>query len=121
MKANIFAFESPIPKIYNVLLPPRDEMDDVLAILFRGPCKPTPEDLQRTPFLVRRNYVAKALEWLKLNHSNYADIEISSKNLNEYDENSPPVSIEYCESNTNKVTEGTSVFDKEVERWYRRG
>ena len=37
------------------------------------------------------------------------------KNLNEYDENSPPVSIEYSESNTNKVTEGTSVFDKEVE------
>ena len=93
----------------------------VLAILFTVPCKPTPEDLQRTPFLYHRNYVAKALEWLKLNHSNYADIEISSKNLNEYDENSAPVSIEYCESNTNKVTEGTSVFDKEVERWYRRG
>ena len=87
----------------------------VLAILFTVPCKPTPEDLQRTPFLVCRNYVAKALEWLKLNHSDYADIEISSKNLNEYDENSPPVSIEYSESNTNKVTEGTSVFDKEVE------
>jgi len=115
MKANIIAFESPIPKIYNILPPPREDMDDVLAILFTGPCKPTPEDLNRTPFLVRRNYVAKALEWLKLNHSDYADIEISSKNLSEYDENSPPVSIEYRESNINKFAEGTSVFDKEVE------
>jgi Helitron helicase-like domain at N-terminus/PIF1-like helicase len=115
MKANIIAFESPIPKIYNILPPPRDDMDDVLAILFTGPCKPTPEDLKRTPFLVSRNHVAKALEWLKLNHSDYADIEISDKNLGQYDENSPPVSIEYRESNTNKVAEGTSVFDKEIE------
>ena len=112
MKANIIAFESPIPKIYNVLPPPRDDMDDVLAILFTGPCKPTSEDLKRTPFLVRRNHVAKALEWLKLNHCDYADIEISSKNLDQYDENSSPVSIEYRESNANKVVEGTSVFDK---------
>ena len=52
MKANIIAFESPIPKIYNILPPPRDEMNDVLAILFTGPCKPTSEDLKRTPFLV---------------------------------------------------------------------
>ena len=87
-------------------------MDDVLAILFTGPCKPTSEDLKRTPFLVRRNHVAKALEWLKLNHCDYADIEISSKNLDQYDENSSPVSIEYRESNANKVVEGTSVFDK---------
>jgi uncharacterized Fe-S cluster protein YjdI len=115
MKANIIAFESPIPKIYNILPPPRDDMNDVLAILFTKPCKPTPEDLKRTPFLVRRNCVAKALEWLKLNHSDYADIEISSKNVSEYDENSPPVSIEYRESNTNKVAEGTSVFDKDIE------
>ena len=115
MKANIIAFESPIPKIYKVLPPPQDDMDDVLAILFTGPCKPTPDDLKRTPFLVRRNHVAKALEWLKLNHSDYADIEISFENLDQYDENSPPVSIEYRESNTNKVSEGTSVFDKEIE------
>ena len=90
-------------------------MNDVLAILFTGPCKPTLEDLKRTPFLVQRNHVAKALEWLKLNHCDYADIEISSENLDQYDEKSCPVSIEYRESNTNKVDEGTSVFDKEIE------
>ena len=121
MKANIIAFESPIPKIYNVLPPPRDDMNDVLAILFTGPCTPTSEDLKRTPYLVRRNHVANALEWLKLNHCDYADIEISSKNLHEYDKNSSPVSIEYRESNTNKVAEGTSVFDREIEDGTEKG
>ena len=50
MKANIIAFESPIPKFYNILPPPRDDMNDVLAILFTGPCKPTPEDLKEHHF-----------------------------------------------------------------------
>ena len=98
MKANIIAFESPVLKIYNILPPPHEEMDDVLAILFTGPCKPTQEDLNQTPFLVHRNYVAKALNWLKLNHIDYADIEISIDSLNEYSENFPPVSIEYREA-----------------------
>ena len=53
MMANIIAFESPTQKIYTVLPPPRDDIDDVLAILFTGPSKPTPEDFAQTPFLVR--------------------------------------------------------------------
>jgi len=69
MKANIIAFESPIPKVYKTLPPPREDLDDVLAIVFTGPTKPTLDDFNRTPFLVRRNHVAKALEWLKLNHA----------------------------------------------------
>ena len=115
MKANIIAFESPVPKIYSILPPPRDDLDDVLAILFTGPKKPTPEDFARTPFLVRRNAVIRALEWLKLNHADYADIEISHKNMKTYEENAPPVSVEYRESTSNKVPEGTSVFDQEEE------
>ena len=111
MKANIVAFESPTPKVYDMLPPPREDMDDVLAILFTGPCKPTPEDFKRTPLLIRRNHVIRALEWLKLNHSDYADIEISRRNMEEYSEDSPPVSIEYRAAETNKVPEGTSVFD----------
>jgi len=39
--------------------------------------------------------VAKALEWLKLNHRDYADLEISHKNLESYPEDSPPVVIHY--------------------------
>ena len=79
MKVNVVAFESPVPKIYAMLPPPHEDIEDVLAILFTGPSKPTPEDFARTPFLVRRNAVMNALEWLKLNHADYTDIEISKE------------------------------------------
>ena len=115
MKANVVAFESPVPKIYGVLPPPREDIEEVLAILFTGPSKPTPEDFARTPFLVRRNAVINALEWLKLNHADYADMEISNENMAQYEETMPPVSIEYRPAETNKVPEGTSVFDCEEE------
>ena len=115
MKANVVAFELPIPKIYSVLPPPREDLDEVLAILFTGPSNPTSEDFSRTPFLVRRDAVITALEWLKLNHADYAKIEISRKHMDQYNEDMPPVSIEYRESVTNKVPKGTSVFDQEEE------
>ncbi|KAF8218893.1 hypothetical protein L208DRAFT_1345950 [Tricholoma matsutake] len=89
-------------------------MDDVLAILFTGPLKPTREDLEHIPVLVRRNQVAKALEWLKLNHVDYSDLNISYENLNSYPEHMLPVSVEYCPADSNKVPEGTSAFDNEV-------
>jgi len=53
MKANVVAFESPIPQIYGILPPPQDDLDDVLAIMFTGPSKPSQNDIGRTPFLVR--------------------------------------------------------------------
>jgi len=115
MKANVVAFESPIPKIYEILPPPREDLDDVLAILFTGPCKPSEADLTRIPFLVRRNRVMRALQWLKANHCDYANIEISTQNLESYSETEPPVSIQYQQSNTNKSPEGTSVFDNDIE------
>jgi hypothetical protein len=58
MKANAIAFETPIPKVYNKLPPPRDEMDDVLAIFFTGPCKPTLKDYNQSLVLVQQNHVA---------------------------------------------------------------
>ena len=63
------------------------------------------EDFQCTPFLVRRVYVLRALEWLKLNHADYSDLVISMKNLAEYPEDSPPVTVEYKISSTNKTAE----------------
>ena len=115
MTSHIVAFKAPIPKLYNVLPPPIEDLDEVLAILFTGPSKPTPEDFTRTPLLVRRNAVANALEWLKLNHSDYSDIEISYDNLAQYSEHDPPVSVEYRKSLENKYPENTSVFDDENE------
>jgi hypothetical protein len=58
MTSHIVAFQAPTPKLYQTLPPPIDELDDILAILFTGPAKPTQKDFERTPLLVRRNAVA---------------------------------------------------------------
>ena len=95
MISNAVTFEHPMQNIYTILPPPIEEMDEVLAFIFTGPCQPTEDDFCRTPLLVRRNKVAKALEWLKFNHRDYADLEISYKNLESYPEDSPPVVVNY--------------------------
>ena len=78
------------------MLPPKKEdLDSVLAFIFVGPTNPVPKDLKRTPLLVRKNKVLDALEWLKLNHLDYKDMTISKDNLDEYNENEPPVEIDY--------------------------
>jgi hypothetical protein len=75
MRANAISFSNPMPKIYNILPPPIEEMDEVMAFIYTGPCKPTKADFERTPLLVRRLKVSKALHWLKLNHADYYDCE----------------------------------------------
>jgi hypothetical protein len=115
MRANAISFSNPMPKIYNVLPPPIEDMDEVLAFIYTGPCKPTKADFQRTPFLVRRLKVSKALHWLKLNHVDYYDCEISDKNLASYPEEGPPVVVDYHPSSSNKNPESTSVHDMEEE------
>ena len=80
---------------YYLKIPPISDVDDVLAFIFCGPCRPSPEDLERTPLLVRRKKVSDALEWLKLNHADYHDLDISQDNLKEYPENGPPVVVAY--------------------------
>ena len=52
MKANVTAFQSPISKVYDMLPPSCAEINEVLAISFTGPCKPTESDLSYTSFLV---------------------------------------------------------------------
>ena len=115
MRANAISFANPMPKIYNILPLPIDEMDDVLAFIYTGPCMPTKSDFERTPLLVRRKKVAAALEWLKLNHCDYFDLEISYDNLNEYPEHGPPVVVDYYHSTTNKTPESTAINDMETE------
>ena len=60
MRANAISFSNPMPKIYSILPPPIEEMDEVLAFIYTGPCKPTKADFQRTPLLVRHLKVSKA-------------------------------------------------------------
>jgi hypothetical protein len=111
----VILFENPTPKIYQRLPPPIDELDEVLAFIFTGPCHPSPEDLERTPLLVCRQKVTDALEWLKLNHSDYFDLDISYNNLNTYPEKGIPVVVTYRNASSNKEPEATSAFDNEDE------
>ena len=46
MCANAISFANPMPKIYNVLPPPIEDMDEVLESIYTGPCKPTKADFQ---------------------------------------------------------------------------
>ena len=113
MRANAIVFENPIPKVYDLLPPPLEEFDQILAFMFTGPCKPTKDDLKRTPLLVRRNKVANALRWLILNHLDYEGVEISEENLNQYPVEDVPVVIDYRESIVNKEAEEFSLHDTE--------
>ena len=49
MASPISPFESPVPKIYHRLPPPMEDLDQVLAILFTGPCEPTKKEFHWTP------------------------------------------------------------------------
>ena len=110
MKVNAISYENPMPKIYQTLPPSVEELDEVLAFIYTGPARPGPEELARTPLLVRRNKVAEALEWLKCNHINYSDLEISKKNLDSYPENGPPVVIMYRQAQNSKRCRCKRIF-----------
>jgi hypothetical protein len=121
MRANAISFQNPIPRLYDVLPPPLEELDQVLACVFTGPCQPTEKDIERTPLLVRRKQVGKALQWLKLNHTDYHDIEISGNNLEKYPQNGTPVVIDYRKSVLNRDKEAMSVHDNEEEEGVETG
>ncbi|KAH7870207.1 uncharacterized protein C8R40DRAFT_1057573, partial [Lentinula edodes] len=109
--SNVIAFENPIPKIYDVLPPPRDEIDEVLAVMFSGSCKPTDDDYKRSLLFVRRNVVANALQFLILNSSEYEDVTFSEENLATYSELNPIVSVEYFKKGSNRNAAGVSIHD----------
>ena len=115
MHANAVLVPNPTAKIYETLPPHRDDLDDVMAFVYTGPTRPSEADLRRTPFLVRRRKITAALEWLKLNHCDYADLNISEKNLNSYENEEVPVTIEYHKRNVNKYPLSTSIDDLEEE------
>ncbi|KAF4618642.1 hypothetical protein D9613_009831 [Agrocybe pediades] len=108
-------FANPTQKIYDKLPPPVNELDDVLAYIFTGPTKPTPEEMKRTPLLVRRNAVAEALKWLILNHADYADLQIDYTALDQYPEDDVPVTIFYQNKDNNKQVESRGLDDMEIE------
>jgi hypothetical protein len=121
MCSNAITYTNPMPKIYNKLPPPVEELDEVLAFIFTGPNNPTPEDFERCPLLVRRKKVTTALEWLKLNHQGYYDLEIDYEVLKTYPENGIPVVVDYRRSATSKIPEAMSVHDNGDEDGTEKG
>lgn len=90
-------------------------MDDCLTILFTGPCAPVGKDFKRTPLLVRRKIVHDALEWLRLNHSEYHDMEICHDSLNSYSEVEPPVHVFHLHSDGTTGAESMAVYENDEE------
>ncbi|KAJ7029808.1 hypothetical protein C8F04DRAFT_962425 [Mycena alexandri] len=116
MTGNVIMFSNPILKVYKELPPSRAELEDVLAFIFTGPVQPTPDDFARTPMLVRRNKVADALAWLKINHRDYCDLVISEEHLRSYDLAGVPVVVDYKRTELddgNKLPSELSVHDSE--------
>jgi len=61
---------------------------------------------------VWRNKVADALEWLKLNHTDYASLKISKKNLDTYEEEAISVVMDYRKSNIDNGNKIPSAMSK---------
>ena len=87
-----------LSKVYAALPPLVEDLDEVLAFIYLEPNVPTEKEFKRTPMLVRRRKVAAALEWLKLNHVDYADLDISYDNLSKYPEDQPPVRVNFTKT-----------------------
>lgn len=109
IRCNVVCNAFPTEKIYHVLPPPKAELEDVLAVIFISPNASLPADFQRTPLLVRRDRVARALEWLKRNHSDYKELQISYENLADYPEDVPPIAVDFHPSTHNSHLESTAV------------
>ncbi|KAI0733013.1 hypothetical protein BC629DRAFT_1302069, partial [Irpex lacteus] len=115
MRANCIVFAQPVAKLLSVLPMPRDELQAIFAVLFTGSIAPTPDDFKRTPFLVRRSFVWRALLWLKTNNFEYADVQLSQANLNSYDDMSMPVSFFHQPSDNADPVESLSVHERTAE------
>ncbi|KAF6753996.1 hypothetical protein DFP72DRAFT_794471, partial [Ephemerocybe angulata] len=98
-------------------------IDEVLAFIFTGASPPTEDDLKRTPMLVRRNAVGRALEWLKLNHSDYSDLNIDYATLATYPESGAIVKVlvRTIEDGSNVIPSATSVHHTELEEGTETG
>jgi hypothetical protein len=77
--------------------------------------------MERTLLLVRRNKISNALEWLRLNHADYHDLDIAYDNLALYLDSGPPVVVTYRSAVANKNPESASAFDNETEEGVNSG
>ncbi|KAJ7239713.1 hypothetical protein C8J57DRAFT_1438989 [Mycena rebaudengoi] len=83
---------------------PTVQLSEVLAFVFLGPTRPTNEEFVRTPVLVRRHRVQAALDWLKLNHCDYADLCISKENIDALPEYGMPFGVDWKQTSEDEST-----------------
>lgn len=102
MIANAIAFANPTVLVYSTLPPTCEEMSVILAFIYTGSSPPTDDDFKCTPMLVRREKVSKALDWLKLNHKDYSDLQISKENLSMYPLIGIPVEVSFKKTESSK-------------------
>ena len=122
MIANVIMYSSPVLKMYHALPPSQAEMKEVLAFIFTGSAQPTDNDFKHTPLLVCREKVSRALDWLKLNHCDYKDLEISCENLESYLLSGVSVKVSFkklCDQN--KISTAMSIHDNEDEEGAEEG
>ncbi|OBZ65120.1 hypothetical protein A0H81_14877 [Grifola frondosa] len=121
MSANTIMFSQPVARVWHKLPLHPNELDECLAIMFVGSCKPTEADYRCTPFIVRHSVVYAALHWLKLNHPTYEEVSISRANLAEYSEAMPPVGIIFQRGDGTAPVESLAVNDLDEERGTAEG
>ncbi|KAL6307531.1 hypothetical protein BKA93DRAFT_727480 [Sparassis latifolia] len=121
LSANAVVFSQPVERLHNVLPPPREDLDKCLAVLFTGPCRPTPTDYKCMPLLVHHTVVLNALHWLHLYHCNYTDIQISESNLVSYSKEEPPVYVVHCPGSGSTPAESVASNDNNLERGIEDG
>ncbi|KAJ7156920.1 hypothetical protein C8R43DRAFT_865820, partial [Mycena crocata] len=124
LSANAIMFQTPIIQVYDTLPPSKEEMSEVLAFVFLGPNRPTEDEYARTPMLVRKSRVREALDWLKLNHSDYTQLNISQRNLDDLPEHGMPFGVDWkqtVEGETNRTAEEMSLNDEGEEEGTNQG
>ncbi|KAF6765471.1 hypothetical protein DFP72DRAFT_797921, partial [Ephemerocybe angulata] len=101
MIANAIMFQTPVVKVYHTLPVSVAEASDVIAVIFMGNTRPTAEEYKRTPML------------------DYADLEISKENLEQYPLSGVPVVVDFKKVDdgvdaTNQLASELSKHETEV-------
>ncbi|KAJ7266123.1 hypothetical protein C8J57DRAFT_951564, partial [Mycena rebaudengoi] len=82
---NVCVHPHEISELATVLPRPMSALyDEIVVIFVSDDQEATANIFERTPFLVRRGHIIRALEWLKRNNPLYSDIVIDYDTLNEY-------------------------------------
>ncbi|KAJ7206386.1 hypothetical protein GGX14DRAFT_311746, partial [Mycena pura] len=82
---NVCVHPHEISELATVLPRPMSTLYDEIVVIFVSDDQgATAKMFERTPFLVRRGHILRALDWLKRNNPLYSDVTIDYDALNEY-------------------------------------